>query len=54
MQFQGLTFGIPKEIMHEGRRVSAIPETVKKMVSGGAKVLVEQGAGLGAFLRQRV
>lgn len=53
MQFQGLTFGIPKEIMHGERRVSAIPETVKKMVSGGAKVLVEQGAGLGAFFSDK-
>ncbi len=49
MQFQGLTFAVPKEIMPGERRVSAIPETVKKMVSNGAKVLVEKGAGLGAF-----
>lgn len=49
MQFQGLTFAVPKEIMPGERRVSAIPETVKKMVSSGAKVLVEKGAGLGAF-----
>ena len=49
MQFQGLTFGVPREIMPGERRVSAIPETVKKLVSGGAKVLVEAGAGLGSF-----
>lgn len=49
MQFQGLIFAVPKEIMPGERRVSAIPETVKKMVSNGAKVLVEKGAGLGAF-----
>lgn len=49
MQFQGLTFAVPREIMPGERRVSAIPETVKKMVSSGAKVLVEKSAGLGAF-----
>jgi len=49
MQFQGLVFGVPKEIMAGERRVAAIPETVKKMVSNGAKVLVERGAGLGSF-----
>ena len=42
MQFKGLTFGIPKEIMHGERRVAAIPETVKKLVAGGAEVLVEK------------
>ena len=40
--------GIPKEIMHGENRVSAIPETVKKMVDGGAKVLFEKGAGVGS------
>ena len=49
MQFKGLTFGIPKEIMHGERRVAAIPETVKKLVAGGAEVLVEKGAGEGAY-----
>lgn len=50
MKMQGLTIGVPKEIMHGERRVAAIPETVKKMVSeGGAKVLVEKGAGVPSF-----
>lgn len=49
MQFQNIVFGIPKEIMPGERRVAAIPETVKKLVLGGAKVLVEKGAGTGAF-----
>lgn len=49
MKLQGLTVGIPKEIMEGERRVAAIPETVKKMVADGAKVLVETGAGDGAF-----
>ncbi len=50
MQFKGLTFGIPKEIMPGERRVAAIPETVEKLVTGGATVLVEKGAGEGAYV----
>jgi len=49
VQFQGLVFGVPREIMQGERRVAAIPETVKKLVAGGAKVLVEKGAGTGSF-----
>lgn len=49
MKFKGLTIGIPKEIMKGERRVAAIPETIKKMVGEGAQVLVEAGAGEGAF-----
>ena len=44
-----MVIGIPKEIMHDEGRVSAIPETVKKLVADGNKVLVEKGAGLGSF-----
>lgn len=43
-----MIIGIPREIMHGEKRVSAIPETVKKMVDGGAKVLFEAGAGVGS------
>jgi len=50
MSFQGLTIGIPKEIMLGERRVAATPEVIRKMVSNGAKVVVEIGAGEGAFL----
>ncbi len=50
MQFKGLVFGVPKEIMPGERRVSAIPETVEKLVAGGATVLVEKGAGEGAHI----
>ena len=53
MKFTGLTVGIPKEIMHGERRVSAIPDTVKKMVTDGAKVLVEKGAGNGSFFADK-
>lgn len=49
MKFTGMTIGIPTEIMHGERRVSAIPDTVKKMVAEGAKVIVQAGAGEGAF-----
>lgn len=49
MKYQGLTIGVPKEILAGERRVSATPETVSQFVKGGAKVLVEAGAGLGAF-----
>jgi len=48
MNFNGLSVGIPREIMEHEFRVAAIPETVKKLVAGGAKVLVETGAGRGA------
>ena len=44
-----MTIGVPMEIMHGERRVSATPDTVKKMVAEGATVLVEKGAGDGAF-----
>jgi len=44
-----MIIGIPKEIMHEEDRVAATPETVKKYVADGHKVLVEKGAGVGAL-----
>ncbi|MCK9526063.1 MAG: NAD(P) transhydrogenase subunit alpha [Limnochordia bacterium] len=49
MKYAGLVVGVPKEILAGERRVSATPETVGQFVKGGAKVLVEAGAGLGAF-----
>ncbi|MFA6655270.1 MAG: NAD(P)(+) transhydrogenase (Re/Si-specific) subunit alpha, partial [Bacillota bacterium] len=49
MQFEGITFGVTKEIMRGERRVAATPETVSKFVQGGARVLVEKGAGEGAY-----
>lgn len=49
MKFEGLTIGVPKEIMEGERRVAAVPDTVKKMVAEGAKVLIEVGAGLGSY-----
>lgn len=44
-----MVIGIVKEIMNGERRVSAIPETVKKMVSDGHTVYVEKGAGVGSY-----
>ena len=49
MKYAGLTIGVPKEILAGERRVSATPETVSQFVKRGARVLVEAGAGLGAF-----
>ncbi len=44
-----MVIGIPKEIMHGEGRVSAIPETVAKLVADGYEVLVENTAGEAAF-----
>lgn len=48
MSFQGLTFGVVREVMQGERRVAATPATVKKMVSAGGHVLIEAGAGVGS------
>ena len=44
-----MIIGIPKEIMHDEARVAATPDTVRKYVADGHKVLVEKGAGVGAL-----
>ena len=44
-----MIIGIPKEIMHDEARVAATPDSVKKYVADGHKVLVEKGAGVGAL-----
>lgn len=49
MKFTGLCIGVPKEIMVGENRVAATPETVKKLTADGARVIIEEGAGLGAF-----
>ena len=53
MPFKGITIGIPKEIMPGERRVAAIPQTVRQFTAGGARVLVETGAGIGSYLDDR-
>jgi len=44
-----MLIGIPKEIMYKENRVAALPETIKKFIKLGFKVLVETKAGTGAF-----
>lgn len=44
-----MVIGIPKEILDEEKRVSALPETVAKYIGMGFKVLVESSAGQGIF-----
>ncbi len=50
VQFKKMVVGIPREIMPGERRVAAIPDTVAKMIAAGARVLVESGAGTGAYI----
>ena len=44
-----MIIGIPKEIMRGENRVSATPESCAKLIADGHKVLVESGAGEGAY-----
>jgi len=46
--------GVPKEIMFAETRVALIPETVKQLTKSGLEVLVESGAGEGAFFMDSV
>lgn len=41
--------GIPREIMPGENRIAATPETCQKMIAMGLTVLVERGAGEGAY-----
>lgn len=43
------TIGVVREIAAEEQRVALAPETVKKLKAKGLEVLVERGAGAGAF-----
>ncbi len=45
--------GIPKEIVLDERRVALVPEAVGTVVKAGTEVLVEVGAGEGAFIPDR-
>lgn len=45
-----MRIGIPAETRAGETRVAATPETVKKMVTTGHQVLVQQGAGVGASI----
>lgn len=48
-RFAGMVIGVPREIMPGERRVAVVPETVRAFVAEGATVLVQSGAGLGAY-----
>jgi NAD(P) transhydrogenase subunit alpha len=45
-----LTLGVPKETAPLERRVALVPEVVQRLVQGGIPVVVERGAGAGAYL----
>jgi len=53
MGFKGMTVGVPREVMAGEQRVAAVPDTVQQMVGAGARVLVQHGAGEGAFFYDR-
>jgi H+-translocating NAD(P) transhydrogenase subunit alpha len=42
--------GVPGEIVEGESRVALIPDTVRRMVRQGAEILVQSGAGAGAFI----
>ncbi len=42
-----MLIGVPKEIKKQEHRVGLVPSSVKEIVAGGHKVLVETGAGAG-------
>lgn len=48
-----LTLGVPKETAQNERRVALTPDGVKKYVAAGHKVLIESGAGEGAFITDK-
>ena len=49
MNFKGLIFGIPNEILADEKRVAAIPDTVRKLTNENATVLIEKSAGEGSY-----
>jgi H+-translocating NAD(P) transhydrogenase subunit alpha len=49
----GVRVAVPKEIVPDERRVALVPEVVRTLVKKGVEVLVETGAGSGAFFGDR-
>jgi NAD(P) transhydrogenase subunit alpha len=45
-----VSVGVPKETAPLERRVALVPETVQKLVKAGVEVVVEHGAGDGAYV----
>ena len=41
--------GVPKEVRPNERRVALVPESVTKLIAAGMEVVVQEGAGAGAF-----
>jgi len=41
----GITIGVPKEIVPGETRVALVPDTVKRFVASGLRIVVESGAG---------
>lgn len=48
-----LTAGVLRDITIEEKRVSIVPDGVKKLISAGLDVIVERGAGEGSFFNDR-
>ncbi|MGH7681515.1 MAG: Re/Si-specific NAD(P)(+) transhydrogenase subunit alpha [Candidatus Eiseniibacteriota bacterium] len=44
-----MKIGVPREIGPGDRRVAVIPESARQLKAAGAEILVEAGAGVGAF-----
>ena len=47
--YDALTVGIPKETFALEKRVAATPESVKRLVTPGFKVVVETNAGAASY-----
>jgi len=45
-----MKLAVPKEVMDGERRVALVPESVKKLVQLGVSAVVQQGAGIGAYI----
>jgi NAD(P) transhydrogenase subunit alpha len=44
-----MKIGVPREIGPGDRRVAIVPESARQLKAAGAEILVEAGAGVGAF-----
>lgn len=49
MHFDGVSIGVPREIMDGEQRVAVIPDTVRQFREAGARILIETDAGAGAY-----
>ena len=44
-----MKIGVPREIGPGERRVAIVPDSARQLKAAGAEILVEAGAGVGAF-----